>query len=214
MSGATLGSPTLLAEGFLLGWSVAWPPGPINAEMIRRGLAGERRAAIAIGLGACSGDFLWALAVATGLAALTRVETVQRVLGVVSLLLLTWLAVHFLRTAWRHARSHAVAGSTTAPVRSGGAGRAYAFGFGMALSSPWNIVFWIGALGRGAGSAPLGAGLVRAVAVVAGALTWVVVLNTATRFGARFAKPSWDIITHAATGLLMLYFAIDLAMKL
>jgi len=30
----------LLATGFLLGWSVAWPPGPINAESARRCLAG------------------------------------------------------------------------------------------------------------------------------------------------------------------------------
>src|SRR6476646_9752467 len=27
-----------LANGYILDWSVAWPPGPINAEMIRRGL--------------------------------------------------------------------------------------------------------------------------------------------------------------------------------
>ena len=29
----------LVLEGFLFGWSVAWPPGPINAEIVRRGLA-------------------------------------------------------------------------------------------------------------------------------------------------------------------------------
>ena len=51
-----------IGTGLLLGWSVAWPPGPINAEMIRRGLAGRHGAALALGLGACSGDFLWALA--------------------------------------------------------------------------------------------------------------------------------------------------------
>src|SRR5437588_13095785 len=32
-----------LANGFILGWSVAWPPGPINAEMIRRGLLPKER---------------------------------------------------------------------------------------------------------------------------------------------------------------------------
>jgi hypothetical protein len=32
-----------LANGYILGWSVAWPPGPINAEMIRRGLLPKDR---------------------------------------------------------------------------------------------------------------------------------------------------------------------------
>jgi hypothetical protein len=32
-----------LANSYILGWSVAWPPGPINAEMIRRGLPPKDR---------------------------------------------------------------------------------------------------------------------------------------------------------------------------
>jgi len=59
----TLGA---LANGYILGWSVAWPPGPINAEMIRRGLLPKDRgggfwSAWPIGLGACTGDFLLGL---------------------------------------------------------------------------------------------------------------------------------------------------------
>src|SRR6266403_5999207 len=55
-----------LANGYILGWSVAWPPGPINAKMIRRGLLPKDRgggfwSAWPIGLGACSGDFLFSL---------------------------------------------------------------------------------------------------------------------------------------------------------
>jgi len=47
-----------LANGYILGWSVAWPPGPIDAEMIRRGLLPKDRgggfwSAWPIGLGAC-----------------------------------------------------------------------------------------------------------------------------------------------------------------
>ena len=57
-----------ITAGLLLGWSVAWPPGPVNAEMIRRGLTRGFRAAAAVGFGACSADFLWALAVTGGAA--------------------------------------------------------------------------------------------------------------------------------------------------
>src|SRR5205823_1555174 len=53
-----------LANGYILGWSVAWPPGPLNAEMIRRGLLPKDRgggfwSAWPIGLGARTGDFLF-----------------------------------------------------------------------------------------------------------------------------------------------------------
>jgi len=56
-----------LANGYILGWSVAWPPGPINAEMIRRGLLPKDRgggfwSAWPIGLGARTGDFIGPLA--------------------------------------------------------------------------------------------------------------------------------------------------------
>ena len=59
-----------IVAGLLLGWSVAWPPGPINAEMIRRGLTRGFWPAYSVGLGACTGDFLWALAVALGAGAI------------------------------------------------------------------------------------------------------------------------------------------------
>ena len=60
-----------LANGYILGWSVAWPPGPINAEMIRRGLLPKDRdggfwSAWPIGLGACTGDFIWAFGISVG----------------------------------------------------------------------------------------------------------------------------------------------------
>jgi hypothetical protein len=63
-----------LINGFVLGWSVVWPPGPVNAEMLRRTLLPRSRgggfwSAWQLGLGACTGDFLWALAVMTARAA-------------------------------------------------------------------------------------------------------------------------------------------------
>jgi hypothetical protein len=45
-----------LANGYILGWSVAWPPGPINAEMIRRGLLPKDRGG---GILVCLADWSW-----------------------------------------------------------------------------------------------------------------------------------------------------------
>src|SRR5437660_11720126 len=95
-----------LANGYILGWSVAWPPGPINAEMIRRGLLPKDRGggfwgAWPIGIGACTGDFLWAFCVSLGAGALLSSTAIRRGLAILSLALLLFLASSFSFVAWR-----------------------------------------------------------------------------------------------------------------
>jgi threonine/homoserine/homoserine lactone efflux protein len=209
----------LLLKGYLLGWSVAWPPGPINAEMMRRGLDRGFLAAWVVGLGACSGDFLWALAVALGAGAVINVPGVRLALGGVSILLLLLLAWIFARgalRAWRASRrTNPKMGATPAPRLESVHG-GYLLGLGMALTSPWNIAFWLAVIGSqttGAASGP-GGSLALAVAVLAGATSWSVFLCTSVSLGARFATPAWQIVTPAATAALMLYFAAHALMRL
>src|ERR1700720_4345177 len=95
-----------LANGYILGRSVAWPPGPINAEMIRRGLLPKDRgggfwSAWPIGLGACTGDFIWAFCVSVGAGVLFNLVAVRRALAIVSLALLFFFATRFALGAWK-----------------------------------------------------------------------------------------------------------------
>ncbi len=54
-----------------------------------------------------------------------------------------------------------------------------------------------------------------AVAVVIGALSFATVLCVSVKLGARvFSRPGWQIGTQALTAILMLYFAVQLAMQL
>ncbi len=206
----------LVGEGLLLGWSVAWPPGPINAEMIRRGLTGHAASGVAVGLGASTGDFLWALAVATGLGAVANVPALRPVLAAISVILLLVLAWVFLKGAyrsWAAVRRGAFHEETAAarPTARGG----YLLGLTLALTSPWNIAFWFGVLGGESGAGlPFRSAVIKAAAVVGGALSWCMVLSIALRAGARFAKPSWDILTRGLTGLLMLFFAAKLILQM
>ena len=210
MLGASVNPAALLLKGFLLGWSVGWPPGPVNAEMIRRGLANGFLAAWAVGLGACSADFLWALAVALGAGALIQVPGVRTALGCVSVGLLLLIAWIFARGAWRAWQANRAATVAAAPVsRSGSVRGGYLLGFGMAVTGPWNIAFWLAVIGSQTTAAAHGFGssLALALAVVAGAATWGLVLCGSVQLGARFATPAWQIVTPALTAVLMLYFA-------
>ncbi len=200
---------SLVAYGFVLGWSVAWPPGPINAEMIRRGLTRGFRPAFGVGLGACSGDALWALAVILG-AGLLVTASAREALAWLSTALLFALAALFLTGAWREARSR-VRDPTIEPARAAAGMRGgYFLGLGMALTSPWNLAFWLAVVGSSASQRRgITGAFVIAASVVLGAASWCLVLCMATtRLRLSFSSAAWPLIAKSATGLVMLGFAL------
>jgi threonine/homoserine/homoserine lactone efflux protein len=206
---------SILLNGFILGWSVAWPPGPINAEMVRRGLLPKHRgggfwAAWPIALGAGTGDFLWAFAVSLGAGAILNAPGIRRGLAVVSLLLLLYLATRFALAAWRVYQTHRAAQGGVSEEARHKAG--FLLGFFIVLTSPWNVGFWLAVIGSQPNLASsVHQSLAIAAAVVLGALSWSVVLCCAVQLGSRiFARPSWQIATQALTSLVMLWFAVRL----
>jgi len=209
------GYGALVVQGLLLGWSVAWPPGPVNAEMIRRGLTRGFGPAAAVGVGASSGDFLWAIAVALGAGAIADLPGVRPALAAISLCLLLFLAWSFLSGAWHSWRRRHEPHEEAPAGRFDSARGGYLLGISMALSSPWNIAFWLAVIGQQAGAAlSLDRSLVLAASVVTAALAWTVVLCAGVRLGARFTTPAFEIVTRAATGALMLWFAARLVLRL
>jgi len=113
--------------------------------------------------------------------------------------------------------SMALSSSVAAPEskRFDGTRGGFLLGLTVALSSPWNIAFWLAVIGRQAQkSLTFTASIVFALAVVLAAATWGLFLCSAVRLGARFATPQWEIVTQGLTGLLMLFFAGQLALRI
>ena len=140
------------------------------------------------------------------------------VMGAISILLLAVLAGVFIRSAWRAAAE--VWPATDAPQRFDSRRAGFALGAAMALASPWNVAFWLAAMGRpelaGYGVDAL---LIMAAAVMAGALAWgavwsglVVSLRGRMTPGARGRW--WTVGIDLATALLMIYFAVNSVIKL
>lgn len=208
---------SVLLNGFLLGWSVSWPPGPVNAEMIRRGIsarAGDGFWRIwSVGVGACTGDFIWALGVSLGAGALLGSLAIRRTLAAVSLFLLATLAFVFLRSAWRIGRRISTAAE---PSMADGSRRRSGYWLGLlfALSSPWNLGFWFAVIGSQATQiGTLQRSLALAASVMLGAITWTLVLCIALKLGARiFARREWQIATELLTAAVMVWFAVRLLM--
>ena len=213
-----------LINGFVLGWSVAWPPGPVNAEMLRRSVmprsqGGGFWAAWRVGLGACTGDFLWALAVMTGAGAVLNTPRVRQILAVISFVLLLFLAGMFALGAWRagHSMRKAVAAASAEGTRMKGRG-GFLLGFTLAMTSPWNLGFWLAVIGgqQSVSRDPSFANsLTFAGAVVLGAVAWTLVFSLAVKHGGQFfARPAWQVATQAITSLLMLFFAAKLLLTI
>lgn len=198
----------IILKGLALGWSVAWPPGPINTEMIRRGLSGSFWSAYAVGLGACCGDFLWAVATALGVGMLLDQKNVRPILGTVSFLLLLYLAYTFLRGAWNQWQKQRRGEAAIFDAKQQSSRHGFFLGWTMALLSPWNLAFWLAVMGAQTGSVmSFGESLILATSVVTGASTWGLVLSVSVKFGARFTSPVWETVTRGITGILMLVFA-------
>ena len=166
--------------------------------------------ASAVALGASSGDALWALLTALGAGFVLNGHLARLILGAVSTALLLALAVVFLKGAWQGLRARAGRSAVPLPGRFDAGRAGYALGIGMALSSPWNIGFWLAVMGRPEmAQRGLGAALVVACAVVAGALAWCLVLASAvTLLRVRIDTAWWEIVAKGATGLVMLVFAV------
>jgi len=211
--------------GLILGWSVAWPPGPVNAEVIRRGTLAETKGggfwpALQVGLGAGIADFLWALSVSAGAGALINTPRVRVVLAGISFALLLFLALMFARAAWRQARAHRTTAAGGEAVQqkgmSGSLSRGWLVGFLLTLTSPWAIGFWLAVIGSQSGTMRAGLfhSVVLATAVVLGAMVWTLVLCTGLHLGARvFSRPGWQIGTQAVSAVVMLYFAARLVVQ-
>ncbi len=204
-------SPVFAAAvaGFALGWSVAWPPGPINAEIVRRGLTRGFASAFAVGFGASTGDFTWALAIGLGAGAVAHSAAVSGALSILSVVLLLGLAAQYFRGAVARWRSWRAGAPAEPPRRLDSARGGYALGLVMALTSPFNIAFWLAVIGRPEiSSHGFDLVLVTAISVIAGTLTWVTALSASVVFlRARFDTPLWDIATHGLTGVLLAAFA-------
>ncbi|MEI6099382.1 MAG: LysE family transporter [Alphaproteobacteria bacterium] len=207
---------TLVGSGVLLGWSVAWPPGPINAEMARRCLTGGFWAGYGLILGACVGDGLWAVVVALGVGVLFTGPVAQTVLGVLSLGLLAMLAVTFAHRAFAAYQGQPAA----AAARRFDTGRtSFVLGATLALTSPWNVTFWLAAMGRpeiaGLGLSGL---LLVAVSVMAGATAWGLLWAgtvTLLREKVQGSAGRWAaVVMNGATAALMLCFLIGSARRL
>jgi threonine/homoserine/homoserine lactone efflux protein len=150
----------VLVRGFIVGFALAAPIGPIGILVIRRSLEAGALAGLSSGLGAAVADAIFALAGALGLASLGSSATALRLAGGVFLVALG------ARSLFGRARARN--GEAVSPV---GHGRAFVTTLVFTLASPVSILSFA-AVAASLGVARRGDALALVSGVFVGSLTW------------------------------------------
>lgn len=126
------------ALGLALALGQCFAVGPVNAEALRRGLRSGFGAALAVEIGSCFGDGLWAALAFTGLSALLALPFMDLAASVAGFVLLGYLAVQ----SWRGAKP-VVFDPSLLDARPSDLPGVWA-GLLLSVVNPGSAAFWVG----------------------------------------------------------------------
>lgn len=219
-------------SALVLGLSAAVPIGPVNLEIMRRGLQGGFRAAFAVGLGAATIDGLYSIAFTLGFGEI-RDPAVLQIVGYAGAAVLVSLGGLTIRSAFHPAPPPATLGNCTIDPTTGAvcpidtalrpgqtepagvqAAKGYATGLSMTATNPMTLGFWASV---GAGAQQLVAGgmlarLVLTAGVIVGALAWVVAFSLALHHGRHWISPFVQRVLTICGGMGIVWFGLRLAL--
>lgn len=132
-----------------MGIAFAAPPGIVTAETFRRGVSRGFPAALGVQLGSLIGDATYCLLALAGVAVLVQNPMTQRVLGIISVFFLMYLAITGILAELRSPTELRASLPSSSPLPMGeGAGvregrGAFFTGMFLSLTNPWAIGFWL-----------------------------------------------------------------------
>jgi L-lysine exporter family protein LysE/ArgO len=201
----------LALRGIIVGISLGAPIGPINVEIVRRGLRSGFRSGWLVGVGATTADALYCMAVIAGLTPLIDQLVVRTILWTLGTGFLFFLGYMSIKPVFVQGRMVSVGGGTI--ERS-----PFATGFLMALLNPMGILFWLsvggGLVASGVEQASdlLGIGAI-VFGVIAGLLIWITTLSTLVHGGRRFVSDTVYRWINFGSGVLLLGFGVWFALQ-
>jgi len=193
----------VLFQGMVVGIALAAPIGPINIEIIRRGLSGGFLNGWLVGVGAMLADTILCILVVSGVAPIADSPRLRVPLYLAGAVVLGYLGVMGLRAV---IANHQV---DDAPVSGR---RSLATGFLMAMSNPMGIVYWLSIgsalIASAIATAGRGAGPMIVAGVFSGITLWTMVLAGLTQAGRSFVSPAVMRWISAIGAILLVAFAV------
>jgi len=186
-----------------LGFAYAALPGAVNAEALRRGLAGGFWRAFQVHAGALLGAGFWAVLALTGTSLIARYDAITITLGLVGAAVLLRLA------------AVAVRGAQTADLPTADAPRSGAdlsTGVIVGIANPAGFPFWTGLASdivlRGGGSLDPNRGALFLGGVLLGSLAWGLLLSALIAWGRRYLRAGFFRAVNGLCAVAFGYFAL------
>ena len=220
---------TLFLAAYLIGLSVAAPIGPVNIEIIRRGLTIGPGAAFALGCGAVTADCIYfgVAFTATELASsVLDSKAGMRIALAIGGGFLGWLGVRAIRSAMTggertDALIHAGQSETNQPAARTIEVRGeenkqsrsellktYGLGLAMTLSNPMTIIFWLSLAASFAAGEVMGTPLLGLGGVAAGTFSWVVFIVSAIALARRWVNRLFVRWVDVVSGIVLIGFGL------
>ena len=200
----TLEIAQLTVYGATVGVILAAPIGPINIEIVRRGIRDGFVHGWMMGLGALTADTIYALLIVTGFAQFAENEYLRIVLFLAGAAMMAYIGYGSIKSAMNET---GMQDSGLDVPRS----KSYVAGFMLAAFNPFGIVYWLtvgaglaaDAVNRfGEGGAPI-----LVIGVMLGIFLWVTSISTIAQISRRFVTgPAMRWIT-GFSGVVLFGFA-------
>jgi threonine/homoserine/homoserine lactone efflux protein len=195
---------SVLARGFIIGFSIAAPVGPIGLLCINRSLTRGFASGFVSGLGAASADGLYGILAASGLVALCRLlVSGQQVISLLGGAFLCYLGIKVFTTSPFSGESPRAAEGSLAGD--------YLSALALTLTNPVTILSFTAIFaGLGLGSTSKGAvgALSLVLGVFSGSATWWLFLASATSLLRRLISPSLMLWVNRAAGSVLVLFGL------
>ncbi|RIV19153.1 lysine transporter LysE [Alicyclobacillaceae bacterium I2511] len=190
----------------VLGLSLSIPIGPINVEMIKRGIRKGFWSFWPVGLGGMSADIVLMFIVYFGLLAFLTTLVVKLIMWSLGCLILVFIGYESIREGFKDVEIAEDEGKSNGM-------KGYFSGFLMAISNPLNIIFWIGIYGSVL-TATLGKvgreqALLHSSAIFIGIALWDLTVATSVHFGRKFTGQRFMKWLSVVAGLTLIGFGID-----
>lgn len=193
-----------LIQNIILGLSLAAPVGPVNVEVIKRGLKHGFLPAFLVSLGAAAADTTYLLLIYFGLSNFINIPVVKLgiwVLGAIVLLNLGYLSVkeYFDKIDLQKPNTKVSRNSFIA-------------GYLIAISNPMTIVWWLGVFGAIIGSSiqdvSKSVAFLGSMTIMLGVLLWFFSLSLLLHFGKRFINEETMKYVSAIAGIVLIGFGL------
>ncbi|MBN2755096.1 MAG: LysE family transporter [Candidatus Goldbacteria bacterium] len=191
-----------LAVNLLLGFTLAAPVGPVNSEIMRRGLQGGFKPAFLFSLGACTADFVIMIMVFSGFKNFLSGGPVERVIYFAGVIFIIYLGAKSCITAF------SIKSKKTAAIY----GTNYLQGFLLTLLNPMTLIWWTGLSAIVLKNSAY-FWLTGGTAVLAGVLLWTLFFSVLTAGGKKVLNEKVISVISLVSGafliILGLFFAVQ-----